>query len=145
MARAKTRLELKLPQSDKPVRPYYVEYRLLDLDVREVVGQFGALVNTNRNRSRVMNVSARIGDYKLDSSNFVSEDGIPWIYRSDRHGGNRPGLRFVAAGFVDCHGSGIQRSRRNILAQAGVFKQPGSRFGYRRFCPGAIRCSTWNR
>jgi len=76
MARAKTRLELKLPQSDKPVRPYYVEYRLLDLDVREVVGQFGALVNTNRNRSRVMNVSARIGDYKLDSSNFVSEDAF---------------------------------------------------------------------
>ena len=76
MARAKTRLELKLPQSDQPVRPYYVEYRLLDLDVREVVGQFGALMSTNHNRSRVMNVSARIGDYKLDSSNFVSDDGF---------------------------------------------------------------------
>jgi TldD protein len=76
MARAKTRLELKLPQSDQPVRPYYVEYRLLDLDVREVVGQFGALLSTNRNRSRVMNVSARIGDYKLDSSNFVSDDAF---------------------------------------------------------------------
>jgi predicted Zn-dependent protease len=76
MARAKTRLELKLPQSETPVRPYFVEYRLLDLDVREVVGQFGALMSTNRNRSRVMNVSARIGDYKLDSSNFVSDDGF---------------------------------------------------------------------
>jgi TldD protein len=76
MARSKTRLELKLPQSDQPVRPYYVEYRLLDLDIREVVGQFGALLSTNRSRSRVMNVSARIGDYKLDSSNFLSEDGF---------------------------------------------------------------------
>ena len=76
MARAKTRLELKLPQSSQPVRPYFVEYRLLDLDIREVVGQFGALMNTNHNRSRVMNVSARIGDYKLDSSNFVSDDGF---------------------------------------------------------------------
>ncbi len=76
MARAKTRLELKLPQSDQPVRPYFVEYRLLDLDVREMVGQFGALVSTNHNRSRVMLVSARIGDYKLDSSNFVSDDGF---------------------------------------------------------------------
>lgn len=76
MARAKTRLELKLPQSERPVRPYYVEYRLLDLDIREVVGQFGALMSTNRNRSRVMDVSARIGDYKLDSSNFVSDDGF---------------------------------------------------------------------
>jgi len=76
MARAKARLELKLPQSDQPVRPYYIEYRLLDMDIREVVGQFGALLSTNHNRSRVMNVSARIGDYKLDSSNFLSDDGF---------------------------------------------------------------------
>jgi TldD protein len=76
MVRAKARLELKLPQSDQPVRPFYVEYRLLDLDIREVVGQFGALMSTNHNRSRVMDVSARIGDYKLDSSNFVSDDGF---------------------------------------------------------------------
>jgi TldD protein len=76
MARAKSRLELKLPQSNQPVRPYYIEYRLLDLDVREVVGQFGALLDTNHNRSRLMTVSARIGDYKLDSSNFVSDDGF---------------------------------------------------------------------
>ncbi len=76
MARAKTRLELKLPQSDQPVRPYFIEYRLLDLDIREIVGQFGALLDSNHNRSRVMNVSARIGDYKLDSSNFVSDDGF---------------------------------------------------------------------
>ncbi len=76
MARAKTRLELKLPASEQPVRPYFIEYRLLDLDIREVVGQFGALLDSNHNRSRVMNVSARIGDYKLDSSNFVSDDGF---------------------------------------------------------------------
>ncbi len=76
MARAKARMELKLPQSDQPVRPYYIEYRLLDMDIREVVGQFGALLSTNHNRSRVMNVSARIGDYKLDSSNFLSDDGF---------------------------------------------------------------------
>jgi predicted Zn-dependent protease len=76
MARAKSRLELKLPASDQPVRPYFIEYRLLDLDIREVVGQFGALLDSNHNRSRVMNVSARIGDYKLDSSNFVSDDGF---------------------------------------------------------------------
>lgn len=76
MARAKSRLELKLPQSDQPVRPYYIEYRLLDLDIREVVGQFGALLSTNHNRSRLMTVAARVGDYKLDSSNFVSDDGF---------------------------------------------------------------------
>jgi TldD protein len=76
MARAKSRLELALPQSDKPVRPYFIEYRLLDLDVREVIGQFGALVNSAHTRSRVMNVAARVGDYKLDSSNFLSDEGF---------------------------------------------------------------------
>jgi TldD protein len=76
MARAKTRLEITIPGADKPVRPYYVEYRLLDLDVREVVGEFGALLTTTRTRNRFMDVSARVGDYKLDSSNFVSDDGF---------------------------------------------------------------------
>ncbi|HWY09155.1 MAG TPA: metallopeptidase TldD-related protein [Candidatus Acidoferrales bacterium] len=76
MARAKSRLELQIPKLDKPVRPYHIEYRLLDMDIREVVAEYGALVTSRHDRSRVMNVSARIGDYKLDSSNFVTEDGF---------------------------------------------------------------------
>ncbi len=76
MARAKDRLELKFPGTDEPVRPYYLEYRLLDLDVREVVGEFGALMTTTHVRNRFMNVSARVGSYKQDSSNFVSDDGF---------------------------------------------------------------------
>jgi predicted Zn-dependent protease len=76
MARAKSRLELQIPKLDKPVRPYYIEYRLLDLDIREVVAEYGALVTSAHNRSRVMNVSARVGDYKLDSSNFISDEGF---------------------------------------------------------------------
>src|SRR5580700_6180344 len=76
MARSKTRLELQISKSDKPVRPFYVEYRLLDLDVREVVGEFGALVSTNHHRNRSMSVNALVGDYKLDSSNFISDEGF---------------------------------------------------------------------
>jgi predicted Zn-dependent protease len=76
MARAKSRLELQIPKLDKPVRPYFIEYRLLDMDIREVVAEYGALVTSAHNRNRVMNVSARVGDYKLDSSNFISEDGF---------------------------------------------------------------------
>ena len=40
MARSKTRLEINIPGTNQPVKPYYIEYRLLDLDVREVVAQF---------------------------------------------------------------------------------------------------------
>lgn len=76
MARAKDRLELKIDNKTQPVRPYFIEYRLLDLDVREVTAEFGALVTTTRQRNRFMNVEARVGDYKQDSSNFISDEGF---------------------------------------------------------------------
>src|SRR5580700_1211701 len=76
MARAKTRLEIQILKMDKPVKPYYIEYRLLDMDIREVVAEYGALIDSTHNRSRVMNVEARVGDYKLDSSNFISDEGF---------------------------------------------------------------------
>jgi len=76
MARAKTRLELKIPNIDQPVRPYFVQYRLLDLEVREVVAEFGALLSSTQTRNRFMDVDARVGSYKLDSSNFVSDEGF---------------------------------------------------------------------
>ena len=76
MARSKTRLELKIPGTDQPVRPYYVEYRLLDLDVKEVVAQFGTLLQSTHTRNRFMDVAARVGSYKLDSSNFIGDEGF---------------------------------------------------------------------
>ena len=76
MARAKTRLELKIPNIDQPVRPYYVEYRLLDLEVREVVAEYGTLLSSTHTRNRFMDVEARVGSHKLDSSNFVSDEGF---------------------------------------------------------------------
>src|SRR6516164_3982982 len=76
MARSKSRLELQIPPSGQPVRPYYIEYRLLDMDVREVVAEYGALITSTHTRNRLMNVAARVGDYKLDSSNFISEEGF---------------------------------------------------------------------
>jgi TldD protein len=76
MERSKTRLELKIPGTNQPVRPYYVEYRLLDLDVKEIVAQFGTLMTSAHTRNRFMDVSARVGNYKLDSSNFIGDEGF---------------------------------------------------------------------
>jgi TldD protein len=76
MERSKSRLELQIPGTNQTVRPYYVEYRLLDLDVKEVVAQFGTLLSSTHNRNRFMNVEARVGSYKLDSSNFISDEGF---------------------------------------------------------------------
>ncbi len=76
LARSKARLELKIPNTDQPVRPYYIEYRLLDLDVRSVISEFGALVSSTTTRNRFMNVEARVGSYRLDSSNFISDESF---------------------------------------------------------------------
>jgi TldD protein len=76
MARSKARLELRIPNTEQPVRPYYIEYRLLDLDVRAVVAEFGALVQSTTTRNRFMNVEARVGSYRLDSSNFISDESF---------------------------------------------------------------------
>ncbi len=57
-------------------RPYYIEYRLLDVDIRTIVASFGAIVNTNTVKNRFMAVDVRVGDYKVDNSNFVSADAF---------------------------------------------------------------------
>ena len=54
MARSKARLELKIPGTGQPVRPYYIEYKLLDLDVKEIVAQFGTLLTSAHQRNRLM-------------------------------------------------------------------------------------------
>jgi TldD protein len=69
----RSRERLQLPDVQKP---FYIEYRLLDLDVRSVTASFGALVSSSTTRNRFMSVNVRIGDYHLDSSNFISEDGF---------------------------------------------------------------------
>jgi TldD protein len=71
MARARTRLALA--GVDKP---FYIEYRLLDLDVKAVTASFGALVSSSTSTTRFMAVDVRVGNYHLDSSNFISEDGF---------------------------------------------------------------------
>lgn len=68
--RSKTRLII--PSVGKP---YFIEYRLIDLDVREVSASFGAEVSSSVSSMRQMGVDVRVGNYHLDSSNFVSGAG----------------------------------------------------------------------
>ena len=57
-------------------KPYFIQYRLLDLDVRTITASFGALVSTTTTHNRFMDVNIHVGDYKLDSSEFISGDGF---------------------------------------------------------------------
>jgi len=71
LERSRNRLQLEGVE-----KPFYIEYRLLDLDIRTVTASFGALVSSNTTRGRFMSVDVRLGNYHLDSSNFISEDGF---------------------------------------------------------------------
>ncbi len=71
MARSVARLQI--PDVGKP---FYLEYRLLDLDIREISASAGALVTSSTSRNRYMRVNVRVGDYHLDSSNFISDEGF---------------------------------------------------------------------
>src|SRR3989449_7157136 len=55
----RARERLVAPNSE---RPFYIQYRLLDLDGRTISAEFGALVNTITSRNRFMSVEVRVGD-----------------------------------------------------------------------------------
>ena len=74
--RARTRLELTIPGTNEPARPYFIQYRVLDLDVRTIVAEFGALVSSTAGRNRIMSVDVRVGNDNLDSSNFITDEGF---------------------------------------------------------------------
>jgi TldD protein len=76
MERSRSRLELTIPGTNQPARPYYIQYRVLDLDVRTIVAEFGALVSSTAGRNRIMSVDIRVGDDNLDSSNFITDEGF---------------------------------------------------------------------
>ncbi|MGB6874580.1 MAG: metallopeptidase TldD-related protein [Candidatus Acidiferrales bacterium] len=71
MNRSVARLQL-----DNQQKPYYIEYRLVDVDVRAVTSSFGTLFSSSHVRNRLMSVDVRVGTSQLDSSNFISQNGF---------------------------------------------------------------------
>lgn len=61
-------------QLDSQQKPYYIEYRILDVDVRAVTASFGTLFSSTHQRNRFMDVSVRVGTPQLDSSNFITQN-----------------------------------------------------------------------
>jgi predicted Zn-dependent protease len=60
----RSRAQLKM---DQVAAPYYIEYRVNDVDEYQAEAAFGALRESQRVRYRVLRVVVRIGDYKQDS------------------------------------------------------------------------------
>jgi TldD protein len=57
-------------------RPYFVEYRLDDINTYEAVANYGALTQEVSNHQRVVRVTVRIGDYAVDSSSTRGDGTI---------------------------------------------------------------------
>lgn len=62
MQRSKSQIKLADVQA-----PYYVEYRLMDVDQHVAEAAFGALRTSLRTRVRMVRIVVRVGDYKQDS------------------------------------------------------------------------------
>ncbi|HXR33063.1 MAG TPA: metallopeptidase TldD-related protein [Verrucomicrobiae bacterium] len=60
----RSKAQLKM---DQVQAPYYIEYRVNDVDEFNAEAAFGALRESQRSRVRVIRVVVRIGDYKQDS------------------------------------------------------------------------------
>jgi TldD protein len=77
MARSKSDLKLENVQA-----PYYIEYRVSEIDQFEASAVFGALRSQQNNHARLLRVVVRVGDYKQDSF-FGTGEGTVDLVSSD--------------------------------------------------------------
>jgi predicted Zn-dependent protease len=62
-------LNMQLPGLEKP---YFLAYRIEDIHNITVVANLGSLATSRDLHSRLLRAEIRVGDYKLDNSNFIS-------------------------------------------------------------------------
>jgi TldD protein len=77
LTRSKT--QLKMENVDAP---FYIEYRVFDVEQFDASAAFGALRDQNRTRLRLIRAVVRLGDYKLDSY-FNAGQGVSDILPLD--------------------------------------------------------------
>lgn len=74
----RSKAQLKMDNVDSP---FYIEYRVFDVEQFEADAAFGALRDQNRTRLRLLRAVVRLGDYKLDS--FIAGQGVSDILPLD--------------------------------------------------------------
>jgi TldD protein len=75
----RSKSQLKMDNVDSP---FYIEYRVFDVEQFDASAAFGALREQNRTRLRLIRAVVRLGDYKLDSF-FNAGQGISDILPLD--------------------------------------------------------------
>jgi predicted Zn-dependent protease len=57
-------------------RPYFMQYRLEDVQTYEAVANYGALTRESENHQRIVRVEVRVGDYTTDSSSSRGDGAV---------------------------------------------------------------------
>ncbi len=78
MERSKANLKL-----ENVPAPYYIEYRVTEIDQFEASAVFGALRSQQHNHGRLLRVVVRVGDYKQDSFYGTGEGTIDLVPSDD--------------------------------------------------------------
>jgi predicted Zn-dependent protease len=63
--------------------PYFLSYRVEDVESATIEARYGALTETARQKNRYLYVELRVGDQKLDNSNFVNDWDDIYTMRED--------------------------------------------------------------
>src|SRR5437868_11246981 len=66
LGRSTSRLRL-----DSMAAPYFVAYRVRDVTEAEASATLGSLIASDERRNRQLSAEVRVGDYRLDNTNFV--------------------------------------------------------------------------
>ena len=69
--RSRAQLQLK-----DVAKPFFIQYRIEEIDRFETKAQFGATTGSQHSHGRVARVTVRVGDYKTDSSGDKSDGAI---------------------------------------------------------------------
>jgi len=69
--RSKSQLQLKDFQ-----KPFFIQYRIEEIDSFETRAEFGATSGSRHNHARVARVTVRVGDYKTDSSGGPGDGAV---------------------------------------------------------------------
>jgi len=119
MELARSQAKLQLPGQ---LKPYFIQYRVEDLDSYDARADFGAVSQEHANHQRAVRVEVRVGDYNRDSSTGRG-DGTLVLTSPDN---NIDALRFSLWNATDMAYKSAVQQYTNKLAKLKGFEVPPS-------------------
>ncbi len=101
-------------------RPYFIEYRLDDINSYEAIASYGALTREEANHQRVLRVTVRVGDYTLDSSSSRGDGVVELAPNEDNTKDNSQALRYALWTATD---AAYKNALRAYSAKQAALKQ----------------------